>query len=147
MPFDGNQQAVPFDIGTSWGKHLWTLRRVLASITGFAGQTRERPDSWWTWYRWIAERYATPLSITFAFVSTHNHFVLDRGGKVFKQSAPVLKLPESATEDDHLALLGALDSFIACFWLKQVSQGNGNGGIGGGIGDEALGAPDTSSPA
>ena len=32
-------------------------------------------------------------SIAFAFVATHNHFVLDRGGKVFKQSAPVIKLP------------------------------------------------------
>ena len=32
----------------------------------------------------------TPLSITFAFVATHNNFVLDRGGKVFKQSAPII---------------------------------------------------------
>ena len=29
----------------------------------------------------------TPLSITFAFVATHNHFVLDRGGKVFNVGA------------------------------------------------------------
>ena len=50
----------------------------------------------------FAERLRTPLSIAFAFVATHNHFVLDRGGKVFKQSAPVIKLPEGATEDDHL---------------------------------------------
>jgi hypothetical protein len=34
----------------------------------------------------------------------------------------VIKLPESATEDDHLALLGVLNSSTACFWLKQVSQ-------------------------
>ena len=71
-------------------------------------------------------------SLTFAFVATHNHFVLDRGGKVFKRSAPVIKLPESASEDDHLALLGVLNSSTACFWLKQVShQQRGNGGIGG----------------
>ena len=38
------------------------------------------------------DRFRTPLSIAFAFVATHNHFVLDRGGKVFKQSAPVIKL-------------------------------------------------------
>ena len=62
----------------------------------------------------------TPLSIVFAFVATHNHFVLDRGGKVFKQSAPVIKLLPSATEDDHLALLGLLNSSTACFWMKQV---------------------------
>ncbi|MCA6624008.1 MAG: SAM-dependent methyltransferase, partial [Pseudanabaena sp. M165S2SP1A06QC] len=47
---------------------------------------------------------------------------LDRGGKVFKQSAPVIKLPAEATEDDHLALIGLLNSSTACFWMKQVSQ-------------------------
>ena len=62
----------------------------------------------------------TPLTITFAFVATHNHFVLDRGGKVFKQSAPIIKLPETATEDDHYALLAYLNSSTACFWMKQV---------------------------
>ncbi|MCB9603014.1 MAG: hypothetical protein H6720_22075 [Sandaracinus sp.] len=61
-------------------------------------------------------------SITFAFVATHNHFVLDRGGKVFKQSAPIIKLPETATEEDHLALLAYLNSSTACFWMKQVFQ-------------------------
>lgn len=83
-----------------------------------------------------ASAYFTPLSITFAFVATHNHFVLDRGGKVFNRSAPVIKLPADATEDDHLALLGLLNSSTACFWMKQVLSDKGNGGIGGGISDE-----------
>ena len=65
------------------------------------------------------ERLRTPLSIAFAFVATHNHFVLDRGGKVFNRSAPIIKLPADATEDDHLALLGLLNSSTACFWMKQ----------------------------
>src|SRR5690606_7428050 len=39
---------------------------------------------------------------------------------VFKQSAPIIKLPETATEDDHLALLAYLNSSTACFWMKQV---------------------------
>lgn len=51
----------------------------------------------------------------FAFVASHNHFVLDRGGKVFTQSAPVIKLPPGATEDDHLTLLRLLNSSTACF--------------------------------
>ena len=63
--------------------------------------------------RLTSEKLRTPLSIVFAFVATHNHFVLDRGGKVFKQSAPVIKLPPGATEDDHLALLGLLNSSTA----------------------------------
>ena len=65
-------------------------------------------------------------------MATHNHFVLDRGGKVFKQSAPVIKLPKEATEDDHLALLGVLNSSTACFWLKQNSHNKGSTGGGSG---------------
>ena len=48
---------------------------------------------------------------------------------VFNRSAPVLKLAEEATEDDHLALLGLLNSATACFWLKQVSHNKGGGGV------------------
>ena len=66
-------------------------------------------------------------------MATHNHFVLDRGGKVFKQTAPVIKLPEGATEDEHLALLGVLNSSTACFWLKQVCHDKGMRGEGGGF--------------
>lgn len=129
VPFDENQQMVPYDISQRWGKHLWVLRRTLESTMGFAGKTREESgESWWIWYRWVPERYLTPLSITFAFVATHNHFVLDRGGKVFNRSAPVIKLPEGATEQEHLALLGVLNSSTACFWLKQVSFDKGNRG-------------------
>ena len=73
----------------------------------------------------IRRTLRTPLSIAFAFVATHNHFVLDRGGKVFKQSAPIIKLPADATEDDHLALLGLLNSSTACFWMKQVISQQG----------------------
>ena len=51
--------------------------------------------------------------------------MLDRGGKVFKQSAPIIKLPADATEDDHLALLGLLNSSTACFWMKQVFYDQG----------------------
>ena len=72
------------------------------------------------------ERALAPLSITFAFVATHNHFVLDRGGKVFNRSAPIIKLPSAATEDDHLALLGLLNSSTAGFWMKQVFHNKGS---------------------
>jgi hypothetical protein len=138
VPYDADQCSVAFDIRTRWGRHLWTLRRVLLSTTGFGGQTRgETGESWWTWYRWVPERYATPLSLAFASVATHNHFVLDRGGKVFNRHAPVIKLPESATEDDHLALLGVLNSSTACFWLKQVSHNKGNEGYFSGFKAEA----------
>jgi len=66
-------------------------------------------------------------------VATHNHFVFDRGGKVFKQSAPVIKLPAGASEDEHLELLGLLNSAVACFWMKQVFYCKGAGGVNEGF--------------
>jgi len=82
----------------------------------------EKGLTWYEWQELYPNKLFAPLTITFAFVATHNHFVLDRGGKVFKQSAPVIKLPEGATEEDHLRLLGPLNSSTACFWMKQVFQ-------------------------
>lgn len=126
VPYGENQNPLDLDLSAPWGRHLWSMRRVLGSTKGFGGEERGVDDGpWWTWYRWVSERYRTPLSIVFAFVATHNHFVLDRGGKVFKQSAPVIKLPEGTGEDEHLELLGVLNSSTACFWLKQVSQAKG----------------------
>jgi len=81
---------------------------------------RDLGEPWWSWYRWIPERFKTPLSIVFAAVATHNHFVLDRGGKVFKQSALVIKLPQEASEEDYRTLLGILNSSTTCLWMKQM---------------------------
>jgi uncharacterized protein DUF7008/Eco57I restriction-modification methylase len=112
---------------------LWPDRTVLRRRVDFGETPEERGLRWFDHSMFFPRRFRSPLSIAFAFVSTHNHFVLDRGGKVFKQSAPVIKLPEEADEDAHLELLGVLNSSTACFWLKQVSHDKGNRGEGGGI--------------
>ncbi len=124
-PYDSHAELVPLDV-RGWGRRQWPFRAVLGGVMGFGGETRaEAGEPWWGWYRWVAQRYRTPLTIAFAEVATHNHFVLDHGGKVFKQTAPVIKLQQEATEDEHLALLGALNSSTACFWLKQVCHDKG----------------------
>ncbi|PKZ67653.1 DNA methylase [Gordonia terrae] len=107
---------------------LWPNKSVLSLRVNLGQSQLERGLEWFEYSMFFKARYRTPLSITFAFVATHNHFVLDRGGKVFKQSAPVIKLPEGASEDDHLRLLGVLNSSVACFWLKQNSHNKGEGG-------------------
>jgi hypothetical protein len=92
---------------------------------------------WFEYMQHTASAYRTPLSIAFAFIATHNHFVLDRGGKVFNRSAPIIKLPADATEDDHLALLGLLNCSTACFWMKQVFHDKGTQGVNEGFKAEA----------
>ena len=104
---------------------LWRYRTVLKERRAFSFPVEQKGIPWWCLRELYAARLRTPLSIAFAFVATHNHFVLDRGGKVFKQSAPVIKLPAGATEDEHLALLGLLNSSTACFWMKQVFHNKG----------------------
>lgn len=122
-PYDEQLAPSPHAGDSHW---LWPYRPHLNSVV-FFGKTPKQRGLEWFQYAFLAESKArVPLSITFAFVATHNHFVLDRGDKVFKQSAPVIKLAEGATEDDHYDLLGVLNSSVACFWLKQVSFNKGD---------------------
>lgn len=100
--------------------YMWPLRTSLRARVDFGQTIEERGHAWWEQSMFFPERYLTPLSIAFAFVATHNHFVLDRGGKVFNRTAPAIKLPPSTTEGEHLTLLGYLNSSTACFWMKQV---------------------------
>ena len=112
---------------------FWPLRSVLRVGVAF-GKTREaRGLAWFEYTLPSWSRLNAEMLIAFAEVATHNHFVLDRGGKVFKQTAPVIKLSETATVDDHLKLLGLLNSSTACFWLKSVCSPKGGSGIGRGI--------------
>jgi hypothetical protein len=136
-PYDSNFALLPLNQQAAWARYLWPLRTSLGNIVSFGQKTRnELGDSWWGWYRWIPHKYQQRLSLTFANVATHNHFSLDRGGRVFNGHAPVIKFPSEVTEENQLSLLGLLNSSAACFWMKQVMQDKGNGGIGGGIGDE-----------
>ncbi|MFE1475720.1 BREX-2 system adenine-specific DNA-methyltransferase PglX [Streptomyces cyaneofuscatus] len=116
---------------------LWRYRAMLRERREPGGTHEEIGLTWYEWSRWHPERYSVPLGIAFAFVATHNQFVLDRGGKVFKQSAPVIKLQEGASEEEHLQLLGLLNSSTAGFWLKMVSHDKGSqSGTGGFMHDE-----------
>ncbi len=105
---------------------LWPFRTTLRSRKIF-GRAITESTAWYGHLEHYEHRLETPFSIPLAFVATHNHFTLERGGKLFKQSAPVIKLPTEATEADHLALLGPLNSSTGCFWMKQVFFNKGYG--------------------
>jgi hypothetical protein len=112
--------------GSTYGRMSWRNRTYLRARVMF-GKTAEQHGYRWDQYmQFIKDRVDADLLITFAFVATHNHFVLDRGGSVFNRSAPVIKLSSGSTEDDHLGLLGLLNSSVACFWLKQIFHNKGS---------------------
>ncbi|MES9557928.1 MULTISPECIES: BREX-2 system adenine-specific DNA-methyltransferase PglX [unclassified Streptomyces] len=129
-PYATDKSLLPMEaLGDEFVRHFWFLRTELWLRGTFGGRTyRADGREWWEWHQLPKDGGAHPWALSFAFVSTHNHVVLDRDGKVFNRSAPVIKLPEGATEDQHLELLGVLNSSTADFWLKQVCQGKGNRG-------------------
>jgi hypothetical protein len=127
FPYDSDLKPIDVAPDSVLFRAFWPYRTNLSNNRMFGDQTKVDAGLKWTEFgRLTASKLRTPLSITFAEVATHNHFVLDRGGKVFKQTAPVIKLPASATEAQHFELLGILNSSVACFWLKQVTHNKGS---------------------
>ena len=128
FPYDADR-LLQLDAMPGAHKWLWPTRTLLGARTTFAKKTYvEEGRPWWEWHQIALDRIKTPLTITFGEIATHNHFALDRGGKVFKQTAPVIKLRAGSSEDDHLGLLGLLNSSVACFWLQQVCHNKGRPG-------------------
>ena len=128
--YDANFQLMPLNRLGVLANWLIAYRSALNKRKRFGVPMVERGLAWYEWQELYRSKLTSSLSIAFAEVATHNHFVLDRGGKVFKQTAPVIKLPEGATEDEHLALLGILNSSTVCFWLKQACQSKAGSGMG-----------------
>ncbi|MBH5128844.1 BREX-2 system adenine-specific DNA-methyltransferase PglX [Streptomyces salinarius] len=128
MPYDKNRELLAEgDLNQEFIQHFWPLRSSLWHRTaGSKGNYLKSGFSWWQWHRLPKNGVAHTWAIPYSFVATHNHFVLDRGGKVFNRSAPIIKLPASASAEDHFGILGALNSSTACFWLKQVSHNAGS---------------------
>jgi len=116
---------------------LWTSRTNLGNRATFNKKTYfTEGRAWWAWHQVVLERLEPPKTITWGEVATHNNFVLERRGKVFKQTAPVIKLKADSTDSDHFGLLGVFNSSLGCFYLKQVCHDKGGGGIGGGLATE-----------
>jgi hypothetical protein len=70
-------------------RYLWPMASILSKRKRFGTPMLERGLTWYEYQELYVGKLRTPLSITFAFVATHNHFVLDRGGKVFNRHAQV----------------------------------------------------------
>ncbi|MDX8506140.1 BREX-2 system adenine-specific DNA-methyltransferase PglX [Mesorhizobium captivum] len=130
FPYDRRTGRVVRSPSSLFTQNAWIYRTGLKARRDFGQTIEERGLCWFEHNMFFPDRWLRPLGIAFAFVATHNHFVLDRGGKVFNRSAPVIKLPADAPEDDHLGLLGLLNSSTACFWMKQVFYPKGGDQLG-----------------
>ncbi len=138
----GQRVVVPYDYTTPDIKafapsdcqnllsYLWNVRSVLKARSMFGKSVEQHGFYWYEYMQFIRSRARSKYLITFAFVSTCNHFVLDRGGNVLKQSSPVIMLSEESSEHDYVKFVGVLNSSVACFWMQQTMHNKG--GPGGG---------------
>ncbi|MBO0923784.1 BREX-2 system adenine-specific DNA-methyltransferase PglX [Cellulomonas sp. zg-ZUI199] len=121
FPYDGSTLRSSSELDSI----LWPWRTTLARRGTFQGVMADAGLRWTDYMQFTRWSAMAEMVICFAFVATHNHFSLVRGRKIFNRSAPVLKLSMGATEGRHIELLAVLNSSVACFWLKYVSQEKG----------------------
>lgn len=127
FPYERTQPERPLDLPKSSAAfhHFWKYRTLLQNRTSTGFRTiAERGLRFYEYAFYFPETYSSTI-ITFPFVATHNHFSLSRGNRLFNRTAPAIKLPAGCVEDDHLALVGLLNSSTACFWMKQVFHAKG----------------------
>ncbi|RWZ77074.1 BREX-2 system adenine-specific DNA-methyltransferase PglX [Streptomyces albidoflavus] len=106
--------------------YLWPYRSNLRRRVYFGKFPEQRGLRWFDLGMYFADRHRATLSITFAEVATGNHFALDHGGRIFKQTAPVIKLQDGASEEEYVQMLGLLNSSTAGFWLKMACHNKGS---------------------
>lgn len=129
-PYDESGQAIaPLNLAKHL-RFLWPFRANLKSRKLFGTSIEEKGLKWYDLREVYSSRLTTLPTIAFSEVATHPHFIFERGTRVFKQTAPIIKLPATASEDEHLGLVGLLNSSVACFWFQQVCHNKG--GPGGG---------------
>jgi hypothetical protein len=134
--YDNKHTVRPLDSAPRTRSLLWPYRSVLSHRRRFGTPMRDRGLTWYEWQELYANKLQTRMCLTFSEVATHNHFAIDATGALLKNTAPVIKLKESASRENYLAVLGPACSSTAAFWLKQVCHDKGSGGIGGGISSE-----------
>ncbi|WP_256223952.1 BREX-2 system adenine-specific DNA-methyltransferase PglX [Streptomyces sp. ok210] len=116
------------ELNSRFIRHFWSLRTELWRRTAFGGGTyRSRGIDWWAWHQLPKDFNAHDWSIVFVSKVSHNHFTLDRDGRAFNRTAPIIKLPIDANEEDHLSLLAILNSSTAGFWMRENAQHQGGG--------------------
>ena len=129
-PYDSQSRPI---LDEQCARLWWKLRAHLSARREPGGTHEEIGLTWYEWSRFHPDRISTAGLIAYGEIATHNHFAYDNNSRVFKQTAPVIKLTEARTLDSYETLLGVLNSSVAGFWLKQVCHSKGARGVGGGL--------------
>jgi hypothetical protein len=139
LPYDDKKVLLSKEsLTATFLRFFWPLRTELWNRADFTGKNyADAGRNWWEWHQLPRDIAGHEWVIAFSDLATHNHFAFDARRDAYNRHAPIIRLGLDAVKEDYLELLALLNSSMTCFWLKRVNQDKGNGGIGGGIGDEA----------
>jgi hypothetical protein len=128
-----NPETLNAEADTQTLRLLWPFRDILISRIAYGASQKARGLQWFEYSMFFRNRHRGQFAIAVPSVATHVHAALDREHRVFKDTSVIIKLSGGAAEREYTALLGILNSSIACFWLKQVCHDKGIRGEGGGF--------------
>jgi hypothetical protein len=123
VPYEqhGNR-PLPQDRDARWWRFLWRYRTLLENRSSTAAS----PAPWWAWLRWRSAPPPGAPRLLSPGIARMNDFTLSRGEGVPRSTVSCVEMSEDASEEDCFALLGYLNSSVACYWLKQTSLQMGN---------------------
>jgi len=119
FPYDTNNKRTIKEIHLV-KKYLWKWKTNLRARKLFSVLVEEKGILWYELRELYSKRLDKKPAIVVAEVATHNHFSLDKGNTLFKQTAPVIKLPSQAKKKDFSLLIGFLNSSVSSFWGRQM---------------------------
>jgi hypothetical protein len=126
-PYDAKWQLRKESNRSPLFSFLRAFRRELGSRSTFSGGSYDEVGVPWYQYHQITANHITaPLCVVYPEISTHGHFLLQKPGVLFTQTAPVIVLRRN-TLPDNLLSLALLNSSSVLFWLKIQCFNKGAG--------------------
>jgi len=129
FPYDDDLSLIDIEEHKGEEEYLQKYRKILEKRVVFGGETyKEAQKPWYGYHQISSQRLRTPLNlIVFAFISTHNHFVLSNEVLVFNRSAQIIKLKSDDTKYYQL-ITGILNSTLGSLFIKErcFNKGAGN---------------------
>lgn len=123
-PYDDSFTAISLNRFAQVKSYLLPFKPKLESVITFGQTKKEAGREWYEYFCPYEDRHSIQTTLAFPDITTHNHFVLFKQHRLFKDTAPLvlLKHPKDGT-----VLAGLLNSSSVLFWLKQVCFNKGAG--------------------
>ena len=129
FPYNDAKEQIsvaPLASSDALAQSFWPNRVPLGARKMFGKTPVEHGLAWYQFIYLTPKRFLSSQYLVFASVGTHNQFSLMKRGNVLNRHAPVVVLDKKASDSEHYALLGLLNSSSACFWMKQIFHNKGS---------------------